>query len=132
MRHLILVLFISITLLGCSEKNYTQGIAGTSSEQRKTQISELLNFKDEQAFWKIYADYAKEISDIQQEHAELTSKFNQQFDQDKISEQQAINMLAQYFRIEAKSLQVKQNYMYQFQQALPLEEVFRLYQLDHQ
>lgn len=132
MKYLFIVLLMSVALSGCTESNHSHGIAATSSDQRKAQIIELFNLKDEEAFWEVYADYEKEISDIRQEHAELASKFNTQYDEDSMDEQQAINILAQYFRIEAKSHQTKQNYMSIFQKVLPLEDVFRLYQLDHQ
>lgn len=132
MKHLFIVLIISIALSGCSESNSPQGVAATSSDERKAQISELLDIENEQAFWEIYADYEKEISAIQLEHAELAKKFNEQYDSGSLDEQHSINMMAEYFRIEAKSLQVKQNHMSIFQQELPLKDVFRMYQLDHQ
>lgn len=132
MKHLFIILFTLAVLSGCSESNHTHGIAATSSDQRKSQISELLSLKDEEAFWKIYADYEKEINDIQQEHTELASKFNEQYNQGTLNEQQTINILAQYFRIESKPLQVKQKYSKLFQEVLSIEDVFRLFQLDHQ
>jgi len=132
MKHLFIVLITSVILFGCSESNDPQGIAATSSEHRKAQISELLNIEDEEAFWEIYADYEKDVSDIQKEHAELAEKFHSQYSDGSLSEQNSINMMAEYFRIEAKSLQVKQNHMSIFQQVLPVKDVFRLYQLDHQ
>lgn len=132
MKHLFVILLTLAVLFGCAESDQSHDTAVMSSDQRKSQIRELFNINDEDAFWEIYAAYEKEMSDIQQEHAELASKFSEQYKQGSVNEQQAINILAQYFRIESKPLQVKQKYSKLFQEVLPIEDVIRLFQLDHQ
>ena len=84
MKYPVITLILLIVLLGCSESSTgisesNGGIAATSSDQRKAQISALLNLQDETAFWKIYADYEKDINAVLKQHAELSEKFNGQY-----------------------------------------------------
>ena len=133
MKHIFICLTIILALLlqACFDDN--SAVNTNSEADRKAQIEELFNFNAEQSeqFWAVHAAYQAEVDKVLNEHAALTEKYNNKRAQGILDEQSAINIMAEYFRIEAKRIQIKQNYMSIFQQALSTEDVFRLYQLDH-
>ena len=134
MKHIFIWLTLSCALLlqACSDENSpADTIAKNGSSD---QIEKLFDLNSEQSeqFRTAYASYQAEVDKVLNEHAALAEKFNAKRAQGAVSEQSAINMMAEYFRIEAKRLQIQQNYMSIFQKTLSTEDVFRLYQQEKQ
>lgn len=101
--------------------------------KKKVQISKSLELSNEQSnkFWGVYADYERELGSTTKDSFELIRKFSEGYKKNSITEQDTANMLAAYFRIEARKLQIKQNYLSRYQEILPNKKVFRFYQIDN-
>lgn len=100
---------------------------------KKIYISKSLSLTDNQstAFWKIFASYEQELGSATKDSFDLIRKFSEGYQRGSISEQDATNMLAEFFRIEARKLQIKQSYLPRYQEILPTKQVFRFYQIDN-
>jgi len=101
--------------------------------KKKIQISKLLKLTGDQssAFWNVYADYERELSVITKDSFDLIRRFSEGYTNNSITEQSATNMLAEFFRIEAKNLRIKQSYLARYQEVLPTKKVLRFYQIDN-
>ena len=101
--------------------------------KKKVQISKSLELTSEQSnqFWDIYADYERELGQSTKNSFDLIRKFSNSYENETITEQDATNMLAAFFRIEARKLQTKQSYLSRYKEALPAKKVFRFYQIDN-
>lgn len=101
--------------------------------KKKVQISKSLELNNDQSskFWDVYADYERELGSTTKDSFELIRKFSEGYKKNSITEQDTANMLAAYFRIEARKLQIKQNYLSRYQEILPNKKVFRFYQIDN-
>ena len=101
--------------------------------KKKTHIAKSLDLTAEQSapFWDVYADYEKASGEITKDSFALIRKFSDGYKNKSISEQSATNMLATYFRLEGKKLQLKQEYYTRFQQVMPAKKVFRFFQFDN-
>ena len=71
------------------------------------------------------------MSQVNKDYFDLLRKFSDGYNNNSITEQQAANMLAEFFRIEGRKVQVKQSYVSRFQSALPTKKVVRFYQIDN-
>ena len=101
--------------------------------KKKVQISKSLELSSEQGddFWAVYADYERELGQSTKDSFNLIRKFSAGYENGTITEQSAVNMMAEFFRIEARKLQTKQSYLSRFQQVMPAKKVFRFYQIDN-
>lgn len=101
--------------------------------KKKMLISEHLQLSAEESgpFWKIYDEYAQEMGKTSKEGFDLIRKFNEGYKNETLSEQSASNMLAAFFRLEGRVLNIKQGYISRFKEILPTKKVFRFYQIDN-
>ena len=101
--------------------------------KKKVQISKSLELTSEQSnqFWDIYADYERELGQSTKDSFNLIRKFSNGYENGTITEQGASNMLAEFFRIEARRLQTKQSYLSRYKEILPTKKVLRFYQIDN-
>ncbi len=90
-----------------------------------------LNKNETEAFWKVYADYEKDLSSVAKDGFKLIRKYSNQYKNKSITEQSAANMLSESFRLNARELQIKQSYLPRFQEILPNKKVVRFYQIDN-
>lgn len=131
MKHIFVLLAVSFTLLLQACSNDNASTASNSQDDQKSQIEALLDLSGDKGeeFWAAHAAYEAEVNKVLSDHAELAERFNAKYEAGEVDEQRAINMMAEYFRLEAKRVQLKQNYMSTFQSALSTQDVFRLYQV---
>lgn len=101
--------------------------------QKKIHVSNSLNLtaSESNQFWGIYSEYERDLGRTTSAMFELIRKFSAGYQNNSISDQSAANMLAEFFRIEAQKLQVKQSYLPRFQEILPNKKVLQFYQIDN-
>ena len=101
--------------------------------QKKIHVSNSLNLtaNESNQFWGIYSEYERDLGKSTSAMFELIRKFSAGYQNNSISDQSAANMLAEFFRIEAQKLQVKQSYLPRFQEILPNKKVLQFYQIDN-
>ena len=101
--------------------------------KKKIYISKALSLTKDQSsgFWGVFGEYERELSQVNKDYFDLLRRFSDGYNNNSITDQQAANMMAEFFRIEARKLQVKQSYVSRFQSALPVKKVVRFYQIDN-
>ena len=101
--------------------------------KKKIYISKALNLTGDQDndFWGIFGEYERELGQANKDYFDLLRRFSNGYNNNSITEQQAANMLAEFFRIESRKVQIKQSYVSKFQAALPNKKVVRFYQIDN-
>lgn len=101
--------------------------------KKKIYVSKSLSLTDGQSqdFWRIFAEYEIELGQANKDYFDLLRKFSAGYNNNSINEQQAANMLAEFFRIESRKVQIKQSYVSRFQTAIPNKKVVRFYQIDN-
>lgn len=99
-------------------------------KQKREQISRALNLKDNSAFWEVYDKYEEKQAQHDNDAFNLIKKFNAKIESGSIEVQSMINMQAEFFRIEGRKSQTKQNQAEFFGYTLSKEDMFRFYQID--
>ncbi|MEM8843850.1 MAG: hypothetical protein AAGB35_02295 [Pseudomonadota bacterium] len=101
--------------------------------QKKIKIAQSLPLDDDEseAFWDVYNDYQNDQSKLMKQSFDLMKRYTDEYESNSISDQEAENMLAEYFRIEHKEIQLKESYLPKFQVIIPSKKVFLFYQLDN-
>lgn len=130
----IISLFVLITIfLPHSNADQLEESRIELEAKKKVQISKSLQLTGEQSdgFWEVYADYERELGQSTKDSFNLIRKFSEGYQNGTITEQNAVNLLAEFFRIEARKLQTKQSYLSRYQEILPAKKVFRFYQIDN-
>lgn len=122
----ILILLACCFLQACGESDQ-------ATTQNPTDIAKLFDLGEAKSkqFLGIYAEYQNELQNVSHELAGLNDKFINKQSNNELSEQGMINILAEYFRIDSKRSQIKQNYLQRFEEVLSKQDVFRLYQIDN-
>ena len=101
--------------------------------QKKIHVSNSvkLSASESNQFWGVYSEYERDLGRATSAMFDLIRKFSEGYQNNSISDQNAANMLAEFFRIEAQKLQVKQSYLSRFQAILPNKKVLQFYQIDN-
>lgn len=101
-------------------------------EKKRDIFASALNIdeKDSTAFWEVYDEYAQKQLEHNTDAINLMRKFNDKHAAGEIDLQSMVNMQAEFFRIEGRKLQTKQNHAEFFSNVLSKEDVFRFYQIE--
>ena len=101
--------------------------------QKKLKIAKNLPLTNDESepFWTLYNDYQNDMSKITKQSFDLIRKYSDEYERNSISNQSAENMIAEFFRIEHREIQLKESYLPKFQAVLPTKKVFLFYQLDN-
>ena len=99
--------------------------------QRKAIVSNAMEFseRENQVFWPVYREYHAEVDGINDRLAALITDYAK--DTINVSPAEAEDMLADYLRIRAERIKLKQSYVKRFQKALPSIRVVRYYQIEN-
>lgn len=128
-RRFITLTFISAILTICHAESL-EDLYSSLLSQKRAQISQQLDLEDNASFWEVYDKYEEKQAKHDNDAFMLIDKFNAKFEQGDISLQSMINMQAEFFRIEGRKLQTKQNQSEFFAHTLSKEDLFIFYQLD--
>ena len=133
MARIISLIILIATFLPQSNADQLEESRIELEAKKKVKISKSLNLTSEQSdgFWEVYADYERELGQSTKDSFNLIRKFSNGYQNGTTTEQDAANMLAEFFRIEARKLQLKQSYLSRYQEILPAKKVFRFYQIDN-
>lgn len=101
--------------------------------KKKISISNSMILSEEQSekFWDIYSDYERDTGKLTRRGFELIRQYSAAYQDNAITEQQATQLLEDYFVNEENKIQLKQQYLPRFLQILPAKKVFRFYQIDN-
>jgi hypothetical protein len=93
-------------------------------------ITHTMAFTDAEssAFWPVYRDFAREQQAIGDERVKLIKDYAQNYD--KIDDAKAKDMAQRLLNIEAKMLNVRQEYWPKFEKALGAKRAAKFYQVD--
>ena len=128
-RRLIILSLIS-ALFTVSHAGSLDDLYESLMEKKKEQISEALDLEDNSAFWEVYDDFQAKQSEYDIDSFKLIEKFHGKQESGEINEQSMINMQAEFFRIEGRKLQNKQNFAEFFGKALSKEQMFIFYEVE--
>ncbi len=128
-RRLIIITLVSAIFTICHAESLDELYASLLSQKRE-QISTALDLKDNTAFWEVYDKYEAKQAKHDTDAFKLIEKFNAKLDSGNIELQSMINMQAEFFRIEGRKLQTKQNQAEFFGHTLTKEDLFIFYQID--
>ena len=129
-KHYILTtLTLSFCLLLAACGNDNTADVGLNDTAAIVKLFELNETKSEQLL-QVYSEYRSELQNVKQDVLVLDEKFKNKQINNQISDQSMINILAEYFRIDARRSQIKQNYLQLFEAVLSKEDVFKLYLID--
>lgn len=126
-----LITFIILcTFLSISHAQSLDELYASLISEKREQISHYLDLQDNSAFWEVYDKYEQKQAEYDSDAYKLIKKFNDKNESGEIELQSIINMQAEFFRIEGRILQNKQNYAEFFAKTISKQDVFRLYQID--
>ena len=99
--------------------------------QRMLYIEKVMELtpQEEEAFWRLYAEYESGLALIRAKRIELATNFIK--NHATFSDAEALNMLNQKLKIDGDELKFKQAYVAKFRQVLPGRKVVRLYQAEN-
>ena len=117
--------FISVSHAGSLDELYASLI-----EKKRAQIEQALDLEDNDAFWEVYDKFQAKQSEYDHDAFNLNKKFQDKQEAGEISAQSMINLQAEFFRIEGRILQNKQNQAEFFAHTLSKEDMFRFYQIE--
>jgi hypothetical protein len=94
-------------------------------------ITHTMQFTDSEsaAFWPVYRDYARDQQAIGDERVELIKDYAQHYD--TIDDATAKNMTRRLLNIEAKSVNLRQEYWPRFEKALGAKRAAKFFQVDN-
>jgi hypothetical protein len=127
----ILAIFILFTTSSFSDELETSRIELQAQKKLKIAQNLPLTNSESETFWNVYNNYQNELSRVSKQSFDLIRKFNSKNENNTMSDQDAENMLATFFRIEQEELQIKQSYLPEFKKVLPTRKVVLFYQLDN-
>lgn len=128
-RRFIILSLIS-TLFTLGHAGSLNDLYASLIDKKKEQISAALDLEDNTAFWEVYDDFQEKQSEYDMDSFKLIEKFHGKQESGEISAQSMINMQAEFFRIEGRKLQNKQNFAEFFGHTLSKEEMFIFYQIE--
>lgn len=99
--------------------------------QKRIYIEKVMELtpQEEDAFWRLYAEYDSGLAKIAEKRIKLATDFIAS--QGTLSDAKALAMLNQKLRIDGDELIFKQSYVSKFKQVLPGRKVVRFYQTEN-
>jgi hypothetical protein len=99
--------------------------------QKRIYIEKVMELtpQEEDAFWRLYAEYDSGLAQIAEKRITLATDFIAS--QGTLSDAKALDMLNQKLRIDGDELIFKQSYVSKFKQVLPGRKVVRFYQTEN-
>jgi Skp family chaperone for outer membrane proteins len=133
-KPLTLVLFLlllSSTSL-CSQDAYIALLGSDIQAEKLELITETMDFTAEEAeeFWPVYAKYAVELNKINKETVQLINEYSKSID--NMSNDQAEALMAKWFELRERRLQLKKDYFQKYKEALSVTRAVKLIQLENQ
>ena len=94
-------------------------------------VSQTMQFTDAEssAFWPVYRDYARDQQMIGDERVQLIKDYAQQYD--KIDDARAKNLTQRLLNIDAKFLNLRQDYWPKFEKAIGAKRAAKFFQVDN-
>jgi len=128
------ILIFAVTIMNAWLAN-AQDDLQTESEiiknKRKIFIEEVMELtpQEKEKFWPLYAEFESGLSKIRRERIELALKFIQ--NHENLSNDEAMAMLKQRWRLDSNELKLKQAYADKFKQVFPGRKVVRFFQAEN-
>ena len=125
------VLIVVVTIMNAWLANAQDDLKAESKiieNKRKIFIEEVMELtpQEKEKFWPLYAEFESGLSKIRRERIELALKFIQ--NHENLSNDEAMAMLKQRWRIDSDELKFKQGYADKFKQVFPGRKVVRFFQ----
>ena len=125
---------ISVTLIGAfisvSHASSLDELYESLMEKKRTQIEMALDLADNDAFWEVYDKFQAKQSEYDHDAFNLIKKFQDKQAAGETNAQSMINMQAEFFRIDGRKQQNKQNQAEFFGHTLSKEQMFLFYQIE--
>ena len=99
-------------------------------EKKRTQIEQALDLKDNAEFWQVYDKFQSKQSEYDRDAFKLIEKFHKKQEAGEINAQSMINLQAEFFRIDGRKLQNKQNQAEFFGKTISKEQMFIFYEIE--
>ena len=98
--------------------------------QRKEYVEKSMELsqQEKEAFWPLYTEYHAKLSKIREKFFRLYADFFEK--QGYLSDEEALDMLDEYLKIDEEEGQLIYAYLLKFQKILPGRKVMRLYQVE--
>lgn len=92
-----------------------------------------LSLTDEESeqFWPIYAAYTSDTKAVMDRYTVMITNYVRRYDRGDLSDEYASDLLETFFSIKQELLDIKKNYLAQFNEVLPGLKVARFYQLEN-
>ena len=101
--------------------------------ERQDMFRSELHLTDEESekFWQTYSIYREKHAEIMRRYGELITEYVRRYDDADLSDEYADEMIETYFGIKKELLEVQQEFLPAFREALPSLKVARFYQLEN-
>jgi hypothetical protein len=106
-------------------------LVDTIRANRKALVAVNLQLSEEQAgkFWPLYDKYQKDLSAAGDRMGAVIDDYSKNFHD--LSDEKATKLMDEYLAAESDRLQVRRNYLPEFEKILPGRTVARLYQIEN-
>ena len=138
MRILLAAVFLSLGCVTASAQVDEAEIEETVSMVRRFMAAERevmieveleLSATEANGFWPVYEDYRAEIVAIQDRYARLIVEFSVSYD--TLTEVMAERFFDDYFAVLTDTTEIRQGYIAQFREVIPIQKLVRLYQMEN-
>jgi hypothetical protein len=126
------LLLFSLSTVASANDELADGRAMIQAERQEMFRAELHMTEEEaEKFWPIYSTYREEYDGIMRRYGEMIADYVRRYDDADLSNEYADEMIETYFGIKEELLQVQQQFLPKFKDALPALKVARFYQLEN-
>ena len=107
------------------------GIVQQLEDNRKLVVAENMSLSPAAAdgFWRVYADYRKEIAALNRGGIELMIEFREHIEE--LSEDRAAEILRRYFDLQKRTLALQASYIPRFRKVITAKQTLRFYQIEN-
>jgi hypothetical protein len=128
---IVLCVFIVMGSRAADAQDDLQAVSEAIRNQKRIYIEKVMELtpQEEDAFWRLYAEYDSGLAKIAEKRITLATDFIAS--QGTLSDAKALDMLNQKLRIDGDELIFKQSYVSKFKQVLPGRKVVRFYQTEN-
>jgi len=128
------ILIFVVTIMNAWPANAQDDLQAESEiikNKRKIFIEEVMELtsQEKEKFWPLYAEFESGLSKIRRERIELALKFIQ--NHETLSNDEAMAMLKQRWRLDSDELKLKQAYVDKFKQVFSGRKVVRFFQAEN-
>ncbi len=112
-------------------ENMVSTMLGFMVAEREVMIGDELQLSDAEAngFWPVYENYRAEIGVIQDRYGQLIVDFTA--NHDALTDSMAERFIDEYFAVLTEINEIRQEYVAQFREVIPIEKLARLYQMEN-